>query len=156
MKKLLALFFLTTVMNANGQLLKTDPNFILESSNNLLITADANKGNKNLQNFTGDVYVHIGVITNLSANSSAWKYVPSFSVWGGTDARIKCTAIGNNKWTYTIPGTIRSFFGITDASEKILKIAILFRTAAGVKLANFKLKLIHHFCNRFTSLSMKQ
>jgi glycosidase len=123
-------------MNANGQLLKTDPNFILESSNNVLITADANKGNKNLQNFTGDVYVHIGVITNLSANSSAWKYVPSFSVWGGTDARIKCTAIGNNKWTYTIPGNLRTFFGITDASEKILKIAILFRTAAGVKLAN--------------------
>ncbi|NBR56727.1 MAG: 1,4-alpha-glucan-branching protein, partial [Chitinophagia bacterium] len=136
MKKLIALFCLTTVMNANGQLLKTDPNFILESSNNVLITADANKGNKNLQNFTGDVYVHIGVITNLSANSSAWKYVPSFSVWGGTDARIKCTSIGNNKWTYTIPGNLRAFFGITDASEKILKIAILFRTAAGVKLAN--------------------
>jgi len=77
MKKLIALFCLTTVMNANGQLLKTDPNFILESSNNVLITADANKGNKNLQNFTGDVYVHIGVITNLSANSSAWKYVPT-------------------------------------------------------------------------------
>mgnify|MGYP003895590911 CR=1 FL=1 len=28
MKKLIALFCLTTVMNANGQLLKTDPNFI--------------------------------------------------------------------------------------------------------------------------------
>ena len=136
MKKLIALFFLTTVMNANGQLLKTDPNFILESSNNVLITADANKGNKNLQNFTGDVYVHIGVITNLSANSSAWKYVPSFSVGGGSDARIKCTSIGNNKWTYTIPGNLRIFFGIADPAEKILKIAILFRTAAGVKLAN--------------------
>ena len=136
MKKLIALFCLTTVMNANGQLLKTDPNFILESSNIVLITADANKGNKNLQNFTGDVYVHIGVITNLSANSSAWKYVPIFSVWGGTDARIKCTSIGNNKWTYTIPGNLRTFFGMTDPSEKILKIAILFRTAAGVKLAN--------------------
>ena len=123
-------------MNAQGQLLKTDPNFILESSTNVLITADANKGNKNLQNYTGDVYVHIGVITNLSANSSSWKYVPTFSVWSGTDARIKCTSIGNNKWTYTIPGTLRTFFGITDPSEKILKIAILFRTAAGVKLAN--------------------
>ena len=123
-------------MNAHGQLLKTDPNFILESSSNVLITADANKGNKNLQNYTGDVYVHIGVITNLSANSTSWKYVPSFSVWSGTDSRIKCTSIGNNKWTYTIPGTLRTFFGITDPNEKILKIAILFRTAAGVKLAN--------------------
>lgn len=124
------------VMNAHGQLLRTDPNFILESSSNVLITADANKGNKNLQNYTGDVYVHIGVITNLSTNSTSWKYVPSFSVWSGTDSRIKCTPIGNNKWTYTIPGTVRSFFGITDPNEKILKIAILFRTAAGVKLAN--------------------
>ena len=123
-------------MNANGQLLKTDPNFILESSNNVVITADANKGNKGLLNYTGDVYVHIGVITNLSANSSAWKYVPSYSIWSGTDSRIKCTSIGNNKWTYTIPGTIRSFFGITDAAEKILKIAILFRNATGTKLTN--------------------
>jgi glycosidase len=136
MKKLIALYCLTIVMNANGQLLKTEPNFILESSNNVVITADANKGNKGLLNYTGDVYVHIGVITNLSANSSAWKYVPSFSVWSGTDARIKCTSIGNNKWSYTIPGTIRSFLGLTDASEKILKLAILFRNAAGTKLTN--------------------
>ncbi len=137
MKKLIALFFLTTVMNANGQLLKTDPNFILESSNNVLVTADANKGNKKLKDYTGDVYVHLGVITNLSANSAAWRYVPSFSVWAGTDSRIKCTSIGNNKWTYTIPGTLRSFFGLTDPSEKILKLAILFRNAAGtLQLAN--------------------
>ena len=137
MKKLIALFFLTTVINAKGQLLKTDPNFILESSNNVLITADANKGNKKLKDYTGDVYVHIGLITNLSANSGAWRYVPSFSVWAGTDSRIKCTSIGNNKWTYTIPGTLRSFFGLTDPSEKILKLAILFRNAAGtLQLAN--------------------
>lgn len=136
MKKLIALYCLTMVINANGQLLKTDPNFILESSSNVVITADANKGNKGLLNYTGDVYVHIGVITNLSTNSSAWKYVPSYSVWSGTDARIKCTSIGNNKWTYTIPGNIRSFFGLTDATEKIVKIAILFRNAAGTKLTN--------------------
>ena len=137
MKKLIALFFLTTVINAKGQLLKTDPNFILESSNNVLITADANKGNKKLKDYTGDVYVHIGLITNLSANSGAWRYVPSFSVWAGTDSRIKCTSIGNNKWTYTIPGTLSSFFGLTDPSEKILKLAILFRNAAGtLQLAN--------------------
>jgi 1,4-alpha-glucan branching enzyme len=136
MKKLIALYCLTIVMNANGQLLKTEPNFILESSNNVVVTADASKGNKGLLNYTGDVYVHIGVITNLSANSSAWKYVPSYSIWSGTDARIKCTSIGNNKWTYTIPGTIRSFFGLTDATEKIIKLAILFRNAAGTKLTN--------------------
>ena len=136
MKKITLLFLLLIAVNAQGQLLKSYPNFILESSNNVLITADANLGNKNLQNYTSDVYVHIGVITNLSANSSAWKYVPSFSVWSGTDARIKSTSIGNNKWTYTIAGNVRTFFGITDPTEKIVKIAILFRTAAGVKLAN--------------------
>ena len=150
-------------MNANGQLLKTDPNFILESSNNVLITADANKGNKNLQNFTGDVYVHIGVITNLSANSSAWKYVPTFSVWGGTDAKIKCTSIGNNKWTYTIPGNLRTFFGITDPAEKIVKIAILncevniFRHAYFILniLQNFKIYCpIPAWCSNFVSLTV--
>jgi len=136
MRKLLVLIFMTAAFCAHAQLLNTTPNFVLESSNPITIIADANLGNKGLLNFTGDVYVHIGLITSASSNSSAWKYVPTFSVWNGTDARIKTTSLGNNKWSFTINGGLRSYFGVTDANEKILKIAILFRTATGVKLAN--------------------
>ncbi|MGZ4019696.1 MAG: alpha-amylase family glycosyl hydrolase, partial [Flavisolibacter sp.] len=36
-----------------------------------------------------------------------------------------------NKWKFTITGSLRSFFGITDPNETILKIAILFRNGTG-------------------------
>jgi len=136
MKKLFVLFFLSLAFFANAQLLNTTPKFVLETSNSVTITADATKGNKALLNFTGDVFVHLGLITSVSANSSAWQYVPSFSVWTGTDPRIKATSLGNNQWSFTITGGLRSYFGVTNGSEKIYKIAILFRNSAGTKLAN--------------------
>jgi len=136
MKKLFVLFFLSLAFFADAQLLNTTPNFVLETSNSITITADATKGNKALLNFTGDVFVHLGLITSVSANSSAWQYVPSFSVWTGTDPRIKATSLGNNQWSFTITGGLRSYFGVTNGSEKIYKIAILFRNSAGTKLAN--------------------
>src|SRR5205085_8395702 len=103
------------------------------------IIADAAKGNQGLLNHTPvtDVYVHIGVITNLSTSPSNWRYVPAFSTWGTTNAQIQATSLGGNKWKYTIPGNLRTYFGISDPSEKILKIAILFRSGSGAKkLAN--------------------
>ena len=136
MKKLFVLLFLLLAFFADAQLLNTTPKFVLETSNSITITADATKGNKALLNFTGDVFVHLGLITSVSANSSAWQYVPSFSVWTGTDPRIKATSLGNNQWSFNITGGIRNYFGVTNASEKIYKIAILFRNSAGTKLAN--------------------
>ncbi len=39
------------------------------------ITFDASKGNGALSGFSGDVYMHIGVITDLSTSPTNWKYV---------------------------------------------------------------------------------
>jgi hypothetical protein len=93
---------------------------------------DASYGNQGLLNYTPttDVYVHIGVITNLSGGN--WAYVKF--TWGTTNAAAQCTDLGSNKWKYTITGGLRSFFGITNASEKIQKIAILFRSGNGNKV----------------------
>lgn len=130
------LFFSVSVP---AQLLSWSPSFIQESSAPIVITCDATKGNQGLKDYTptSDVYVHIGVITNLSTSQSDWKYVPAFSVWGTTNALAQATYLGNNQWKFTINGGLRTFFGITNSSEKILKIAILFRTGNGSKkLAN--------------------
>jgi 1,4-alpha-glucan branching enzyme len=134
MKRLL-LFFVTAIcgLSLNAQLLTWTPLFPKENdpNQNLVITVDDTKGNQGLLNYTGDVYVHIGVITNLSANSGDWKYVPF--QWGTTTAAAKTTSLGNNKWQYTINGSLRTFFGITNSAETIKKIAILFRSGAGDK-----------------------
>jgi 1,4-alpha-glucan branching enzyme len=116
----------------HAQLLVTSPNFLTESSNNPTIIADASKGNKGLFGNTNDIYVHIGVITNLSTGPSDWKYV--LTTWGTTDSRFKCTSLGNSKWSYTINGNLRTAFGITNANEKIIRIAILFRDGTGTSV----------------------
>src|SRR5262250_2312173 len=116
MKKLLLPIFLLLISAANAQLLSWTPDFIHETSTPVTITTDANFGNKALLSYanTSDVYVHIGVITNLSTSSSDWKYVKF--TWGTTDAAAHCTYNGSNKWTYTITGGLRTFFGISNGS----------------------------------------
>ena len=131
--------FICNIFYCKAQLLSWSPAFITDTSSSITITCDASQGNQGLYNYatSSDVYVHIGLITSSSTSSSNWLYVPTFSVWGSTNAQIHATYIGNNKWQYTIAGGLRSFFGVTNPNEKIQKIAILFRNGTGsLKQAN--------------------
>lgn len=124
----------------HAQLLSWSPEFPVENdpSTNVVIVMDATKGNNGLLNYspTSEVYVHIGVITNLSTGPTNWRYVRTFGV---ADNQVFSTAIpqlqatynGSNKWQFTISGGLRVYFGITDANEHIQKIAILFRSGNG-------------------------
>ncbi|MCC7402247.1 MAG: T9SS type A sorting domain-containing protein [Chitinophagaceae bacterium] len=130
------LFFFSILFfaaNAQAQLLSWTPQFPTDTaaSQSFVITMDASKGNQGLLNYspTTDVYVHIGVITSLSTSPSDWKYAPF--QWGTTPSQGQCNYIGNNKWTYTINGSLRTFFGISNSTEIIRKIAILFRSGDG-------------------------
>lgn len=128
MRRLLAAALATLCMlGAHAQLLTWTPDFPKENDN-VIITVDASKGNQGLLGYTGDVYVHVGLITSLSANEDDWKYVPF--TWGTSPVNGKATPAGTNKWTYTI-NNIRSFFNVTNAGEQIRAIAILFRTPSG-------------------------
>ncbi|HMP20666.1 MAG TPA: alpha-amylase family glycosyl hydrolase [Ferruginibacter sp.] len=132
MKKnlLLAMAALLLAYTANAQLLTWSPQFPADNST-IVVTLDATKGNKGLQGFTGPVYMHLGVITNLSANATSWRYVPT--TWATTTAPT-ATSLGDNKWSFTITNP-RAYFnaanGGVPASETILKVAILFRNATG-------------------------
>ena len=130
-RTLFTLFIFTSSFQSFSQLLSWTPGFIQEGSTPVVITMDANFGNKGLLNYTptSDVYVHIGVITNLSSSSSDWKYVTS--VWGSTNPAFQAAPLGNNKWSFTITGGLRTYFGMTNAAETIQKIAILFRSGNG-------------------------
>jgi len=134
MKKILQLVLLLfTFSLSRAQLLSWTPSFPVENdpATNVVITVDAAKGNQGLLNYasTNDVYVHIGVITNKSTNQTDWQH--SLFTWGTTTAAAHCTFVSANKWQYTIAGGLRTFFGITDATEHVLKIAILFRNGDG-------------------------
>src|SRR5437868_3557913 len=115
-----------------AQLLTWTPNFPVDNdpSTPIVITVDASKGNQGLLNYTPttDVYVHIGLIDDSSTSTTDWRY--SQFTWGTTTSQAQAVYIGNNKWTYTINGGIRNFFGVTNGIG-IKKIAILFRNGSG-------------------------
>ncbi|MEY3542092.1 MAG: hypothetical protein RLZZ204_904 [Bacteroidota bacterium] len=133
-KIFIAIFFITSTLTLNAQLLRWSPSFIQENSASVTITADSKFGNKGLFDHTPatDVYVHIGAITNLSTGASNWKFV-KFE-WGTSNPLANAPSTGANQWTYTINGGLRNFFGITNSVEKIQKIAILFRSGNGNKV----------------------
>ncbi|RYY62274.1 MAG: T9SS type A sorting domain-containing protein [Chitinophagaceae bacterium] len=110
-----------------AQLLTTSPAFPKDNET-LTITLDASKGNRGLVDYSGDVFLHVGLITSNSSDGNDWKYVPF--TWGTSPANGKATSAGNNKWTFTI-NNIRTFFNVTDPSETIKAIAILYRDGAG-------------------------
>lgn len=136
MKKVFIVCFLMLLFSFSGdaQVLTWTPAFP-KDNDNVVITMDATKGNQGLNNYTpaSDVYVHVGVITNLSTSSSDWRYVRF--TWGTTTAAAQATSLGSNQWQYTISNP-RTFFSVP-AGETILKIAILFRSGNGnLKQAN--------------------
>lgn len=112
------------------RLLSWTPEFPTDASS-LTFTVDATKGNQGLLNFesgnSSNVYVHIGVLTNLSTSSTDWKYVKF--TYGSSDPLAKATSLGNNKYSFTIPN-IRSFFGVP-AGETIRTVNVIFRNAGG-------------------------
>lgn len=133
-KKLLTFLFAVSCLNGFSQLLTWSPDFPTESTTGFTITVDATKGNQGLLNYNpNDVYVHIGVITNLSTGPNDWKHVNV--TWGSLNPAYKATSLGasSNKWSYTLTGDMRTFFQMTNPAEKIQKIAILFRSGDGSK-----------------------
>ena len=135
---LLSFLVLLSSVNLTAQLLSTNIPFPTDTDN-LSITVDAGKGNRGLNNYTpvSDVYVHTGVITNLSTSNTDWKYVKlgNQSPWGKLLPELQAVSLGNNRWRYDI-NNIRAYYGVP-AGETILKIAILFRSGNGsLKQAN--------------------
>jgi len=127
------LFIFSSQLNA--QLLSVNVPFPTDASS-IEIIADATKGNRGLLNHSDtNVYVHTGVITNLSTNSSDWKYVKFNQNFTVTNPALKATSLGNNKWKFVITN-IRSYFEVPPG-ETIIKVNILFRSGDGSKkLAN--------------------
>lgn len=107
-----------------AQIIVTNPAFPTESGE-VTITYDATEGNGELAGFTGDVYLHTGLITSESTSSSDWRYVPF--EWNTHDESMKATPLGNDKWEFTYEPSVRDFFGVSDASEEIEQIAIVFK-----------------------------
>ncbi len=112
----------------------TTPLFATENDS-IIIYFDATKGDAGLMGFTGDVYAHTGVITNLSSSGSDWKYV--MAPWGTNYPDIKLTRDSADHYHLVI-GRPRIYYsnnhqnlGSIPSSVHILKLAFVFRDATG-------------------------
>lgn len=136
MRVLCIITLLCWTTSLRAQLLTWTPDFIRGTGTATIeITADASRGNKGLQGYSTptDVYVHIGLITSLSSSPTDWKYV-KFSSFTTPNAQAQCTSLGADRWKFAINGGLRSFFNVTNANERILRIAVLFRNGAGAQV----------------------
>jgi 1,4-alpha-glucan branching enzyme len=132
----LLLFCSGFVVTGRAQLLTWTPDFP-KDNDNISITVDASKGNLGLNNYTPvtDVYVHTGVITNLSSSATDWRYVKFNQNFNQPNPQLQATSLGSNKWKFDITN-IRTYYGVP-GGETILKIVILFRNGNGsLKQAN--------------------
>ena len=113
-------------VDINAQIVTTAPPIVQVDSKNIVITYHADQGNRALMGLpsTAEIYVHTGVITNLSTNDSDWRYAPE---WGDNSSKYQLKWVADNTWQITIP-SIDSFYGISDG-ETVSKLCFVFRTA---------------------------
>ncbi|KUO59670.1 hypothetical protein APF79_05865 [bacterium BRH_c32] len=90
----------------------------------------ADLGTAGLKNYSGDVYAHTGVITNKSSSDSDWKYV--IAEWSSNIPKAKLVRVETNLYKLSITPSIRSFYNVP-ATEKVLKIALVFRSGDRTK-----------------------
>lgn len=77
-----------------------------------------------LYGYTGDVYVHIGVISE-----GEWRFVPAD--WGVNTDKCKMTSVEANVWSITLSPDIRQWFSSGETS--VTKLGVVIRSADGSK-----------------------
>lgn len=143
MKKLtsLALMILLGWNFVIGQVFTSNYPVLQQQSENVVITfhADAPDANgaTNLKGTaaTTPLYVHIGVYTTKSP--STWSHVKTDWPANASDAKANTDANklvwrSADTWDLSI-GDLRTYFGLTDPAERITKVCVLARNAAGNK-----------------------
>ena len=77
-----------------------------------------------LYGYTGDVYVHIGVI-----DEGDWMFVPA--EWNQNVDKCKMTSTGENQWSINLSPSIRNWFN--SGENPVNKLGVVFRSSDGSK-----------------------
>jgi len=125
MNKLRYIFIILFYANiAFAQIVVTEPEYPTQNDSIVVIFDATQTGAEELLNYTGTLYAHTGVNTNLGD----WQHV--IGSWGVNSTQPALTRISSNKYKLVI-GHPRQFYNITNPSEQILRLAFVFREASG-------------------------
>ncbi len=124
MKRIVILALLILATKAFSKVIYTEPEFATENDS-IIVYFDATEAERtDLVDYTGDLYVHTGVNTNLGE----WQYV--IGDWGDNGNQAKLERLDDNSYKLVI-GYPREFYNISNESEKILSLNFVFRSADG-------------------------
>jgi glycosidase len=93
------------------------------------LTYKADEGNQGLKDYSGDLYVHTGLITDQSAHGGDWKYL--VADWGQNKEQLKLRKSADNTWILKF--RISELYGIPPAGN-VTALAFVFRSADGSKV----------------------
>jgi len=111
-----------------AQIVECSPEFPTAVSQDITITFHADRGTAGLKGYTGDVYIHTGVIMK---NSTSWTHVKAD--WSKNLPACKLTRTATNTYTLSM-NSIKDFYGLTDSeAAKVDKLAMVFRSSDGKK-----------------------
>ena len=116
------------VLPSEEGLLTFTPAFPTDATE-ITIRFDSNKGNTELKGHSGDIYAHIGVITQSSDGAGDWQYVKT--EWDENTSANRMNRISPD--SYELKLNPRAFFGVP-SSEQNQKVAMVFRNADGTKV----------------------
>jgi 1,4-alpha-glucan branching enzyme len=111
-----------------AQIVVTEPEFPTENDSIVVIFDATQPGAEELLNYTGTVYAHTGVLTNLGG--TVWQHV--IGQWGNNQTQPSLSRLGANLYKLVV-GFPRPFYGLINPAEIILDLAIVFRSADGTK-----------------------
>ena len=113
--------------NYNFPFICTDPKFVTsEMTEDVLVYI--NTAGTSMDNFSGDIYAHTGVLTTASTSTGDWKHVKA--EWTENIADCKLSKVKQNIYKLVIKGGPRAFYGVP-ASESITHLAFVFRSKDG-------------------------
>ena len=121
----LFVFIITTTISFT-QIVTTQPEYPTQNDSIVVYFDATQEGAAALLNYTGTVYAHTGVTSNLGQ----WQHV--VGSWGNNSNQPALTRISANLYKLTI-GYPRTFYSVTNPSEKILKLSMVFRSADASK-----------------------
>ncbi|WP_046245718.1 DUF4961 domain-containing protein [Hymenobacter terrenus] len=127
-RRLAALLLTLLAWTTQAQVVTNQPVFFTENTP-VTISFDASQGNGGLLNFTGDVYIWTGTVTNLSATNITWRNVKSPN-FGQADPAALMTRDAVNPNLYRITFTPRTFYPVP-TGETILRLGMIFKNADG-------------------------
>jgi 1,4-alpha-glucan branching enzyme len=133
MYKIIYLLVLLFSLSTFAQLVTWEPVYFTEDDS-VTVYFDATLGNGGLEDYTGDVYAHTGVLINNSSSSSDWYAAPQ---WLNNADRYKLTKIADNLYQLNIGPSVFEYYSTAPTqkpiseSDEITHLAFVFRNADG-------------------------